>query len=60
MIKKQTQNIEKSIKKYRGGVVSLLYLVKNSQPELSNAVRELSKRMDKKIMTRIVYMQFST
>jgi hypothetical protein len=33
-------------KLYRSGVGSLLYLVKHSQPDLSNAVRELSKTMD--------------
>jgi transposase InsO family protein len=33
--------------KYRSGVGSLLYLVKHSRPDLSNAVRELSKVMDK-------------
>lgn len=33
-------------KKYRSGVGSLLYLVKHSRPDLSNAVRELSKVMD--------------
>jgi hypothetical protein len=33
--------------KFRSGVGSLLYLLKHSRPELSNAVRELSKVMDK-------------
>ena len=32
-------------KRYRSGVGSLLYLVKHSRPELSTAVRELSKCM---------------
>ena len=31
---------------YRSGVGSLLYLLKHSRPDLSNAVRELSKSMD--------------
>ena len=34
-------------KRYRSGVGSLLYILKHSRPELSNAVRELSKYMDK-------------
>ena len=33
-------------RKYRSGVGLLLYLVKHSRPDLSNAVRELSKVMD--------------
>jgi len=33
-------------KKYRSGVGSLLYLVKHSRPDLSNAVQELTKAMD--------------
>ena len=31
---------------YRSGVVTLLYLTKHSRPDISNAVRELSKTMD--------------
>ena len=38
-------------KRYRIGVGSLLYLVKHSRPELSNAVRELYKCMDKASMS---------
>ena len=34
-------------KRYRSAVGSLLYLVKHSRPQLSNAVRELSKCMYK-------------
>jgi hypothetical protein len=34
-------------KSYRKGVGMLLYLVKHSRPDLSNAVRELSKVMDR-------------
>ena len=37
-----TYNIQK---KYSSGIGLLLYLVKHSQSELSNVVRELSKRM---------------
>ena len=33
-------------KKYRSGIGMLLYLVKFSRPDISNAVRELSKFMD--------------
>ena len=33
-------------KKYRSGIGMLLYLVKFSRPNISNAVRELSKVMD--------------
>ena len=33
-------------KKYRSGIGMLLYLVKFSRPDISNAVRELSKVMD--------------
>ena len=31
---------------YRGGVGTLLYLMKHSRPDISNPVRELSKTMD--------------
>ena len=37
-------------KRYRIGAGSLLYLVKNSQPELYDAVCELLKLMDKENM----------
>ena len=33
-------------KRYRSGVGMLLYLIKYSRPDISNAVRELSKAMD--------------
>ena len=33
-------------KRYGPGVVMLLYLIKYSRPDISNAVRELSKAMD--------------
>ena len=36
---------EEEQKKYRSGVGSLLYLLKHSRPDLSNAVRDLSKTM---------------
>ena len=49
LIKKTETNIAyKFYLKKRSGVGSLLYLVKHSQPELSNAVHELSKQMMKK------------
>ena len=38
-------------KRYWGGIGSLIYLVKHSQPELSNAVHELSKCMDESNMS---------
>ena len=44
---KYTKTLNDLQKGYRIGVESLLYLVKHSRPELSNAVRELSKCMDK-------------
>jgi hypothetical protein len=34
-------------KNYCSGISMLLYLIKYSRPDLSNAVRELSKRMDR-------------
>ena len=46
--------------KYRSGVGMLLYLVKHSRPDLSNAVRELTKVLDKatqahwKAMIRVI------
>jgi hypothetical protein len=33
--------------KYRSGVGMILYLVKHSRPDISNAVRELTKVLDK-------------
>lgn len=33
--------------RYQSGVGSLLYLIKHTRPDISNAVRELSKAMDK-------------
>jgi hypothetical protein len=38
---------DKEQKLYRSGVGMLLYLVKHSQPDLSNGTREMSKVMDK-------------
>ena len=38
---------ERQQAKYRSGVGSLLYLTKHSRPDICNAVRELSKVMDK-------------
>ena len=38
-------------KRYRNGIGYLLYLVKHSQPKLSNVLRELSKCMDKANMS---------
>ena len=38
-------------KRYRSGIGSLLYLVKHSQPKLSNAVHELYKCMGKSNMS---------
>ena len=35
------------LRKYQSGVGSLLYLVRNSRPDIGNAVRELSKSMDR-------------
>jgi hypothetical protein len=52
--------------KYRSGVGSLLYLVKHSRPDISNAVRELSKVMDgateahMKDMYRVIKYVFDT
>ena len=34
------------LRRYQSGVGSLLYLVRNSRPDIGNAVRELSKSMD--------------
>jgi hypothetical protein len=36
--------------RYRSGVGILLYIIKYSQPDLCNVVRELSKCMDKAAM----------
>ena len=35
------------LRKYQSGVGSLLYLVRNSLPDIGNAVRELSKSIDR-------------
>ena len=35
------------LRRYQSGVGSLLYLVRNSRPDIGNAVRELSKSMDR-------------
>jgi hypothetical protein len=44
IIENKISNNEQKL--YKSGVGSLLYLVKHSRPDLSNAVRELSKTMD--------------
>ena len=41
----ETKMSENLYKRYRSGVGSLLYLVKNSRTQLSNAVHEVSKCM---------------
>ena len=46
-----TKKSYNSQKIYRSGIGSLLYLVKHSQPELSNVVRKISKCMDKQNMS---------
>ena len=54
-------NISDNLQKiYRSGVVSLLYLVKNTEPELSNAGRELSKCMDKENMRHYKALLYAT
>ena len=51
---------------YRSGVGTLLYLTKHNRPDLCNAVRELSKRLDKptpihlKELYRIIIYVLST
>lgn len=45
MQRKINFTIEKT-KKYRTGVVMLLYLVQHSRPDIENALRELSKVAD--------------
>ena len=42
--------------KYRSGVGMLLYLVKHSRPEISNAVRELAKVMDGASLAHVKYL----
>ena len=46
-----TKKSYNSQKIYRSGIGLLLYLVKHSQPELSNVVRKISKCMDKQNMS---------
>ena len=41
---------------YRSGVGTLLYLTKHSRPELCNAVRELSKTIDKPALIHLKEM----
>ena len=41
-------------RKYRSGVGMLLYLVKFSQPDIANSVRELSKVMDSATMEHMI------
>ena len=48
--KTYTKRLKNIQKQYRSSIVSLLYLVKNLQPELSNTIFELSKYLDEEIM----------
>ena len=43
--------------KYRSGVGMLLYLVKHSRPDIANAVRELTKLMDKPTLAAVKEMK---
>jgi len=60
LISKERQSI------YRSGVGMLLYLIKHSRPDLSNAIRELTKVLDGateahwKAMTRVIKYVFDT
>ena len=44
---------EKTQSMYRSGVGTLLYLTKNSGPDMTNPVRELSKSMDGASMVHV-------
>jgi hypothetical protein len=67
-VKEKGQEIDKSEAQslYRSGVGMLLYLVKHSQPDIANVVRELSKCMDgateaaKKEMNRVIKFVLDT
>ena len=50
--KTYTKRLKNIQKQYRSSIVSLLYLVKKLQPELSNTIFELSKYLDEEIMIR--------
>ena len=41
---------------YRSGMGTLLYLTKHSRPDITNAVRELSKNMDGASMAHVTEM----
>ena len=47
---------EKRQSMYRSGVGTLLYLTKNSRPDITNPVRELSKSMDGASMAHVIEM----
>ena len=47
---------EKTQSMYRSGVGTLLYLTKQSRPDITNPVRELSKSMDGASMTHVTEM----
>ena len=47
---------EKTQSMYRSGVGTLLYLTKNSRPDTTNPVRELSKSMDGASMAHVTEM----
>ena len=47
---------EKTQSMYRSGVGTLLYLTKHSRPDITNPVRELSKRMDGASMAQVTEM----
>ena len=44
------------LRRYQSGVGSLLYLVRNSRPDIGNAVRELSKSMDRRNNENMTYI----
>ena len=47
---------EKTQSMYRSGVGTLLYLTKQSRPDITNPVRELSKNMDGASMAQVTEM----
>ena len=47
---------EKTQSMYRSGVETLLYLTKHSRPDITNPVKELSKRMDGASMAHVTEM----
>ena len=46
VVEEEDKVIEKEQALYRSGAGTLLYLTKHSRPDITNAVRELSKSMD--------------